>query len=88
MLITEHLRPARFAEFVAEVAASPLAVVRVEYLYDRPWYQFESWFRAIQHTSVGQAIRRNLAIARLLTRLGSFFGPRASRHICILARRG
>jgi ubiquinone/menaquinone biosynthesis C-methylase UbiE len=87
ILLTEHMRPERFAEFIAEVRASPLRVLSVGYLYDRPWYQFESWLRAVQGTFIARALRRNLTIARVLQSIGRHIGPIASRHICVLAMR-
>jgi ubiquinone/menaquinone biosynthesis C-methylase UbiE len=86
-ILTEHTRPARFGEFVGEVARSPLRVVNVDYLYDRPWYQFESWLRAVQRFGGARAIRRNVGIARVLRAVGRRIGPRASRHVCVLAER-
>jgi ubiquinone/menaquinone biosynthesis C-methylase UbiE len=86
-LLTEHMRKQRFEEFVSEVRASPLRVNEVAFLYDRPWYQFESWLRAIQHWRVAKALRRNLTLGRFLLRLGRLFGSGASRHICVIAKR-
>ena len=87
VLLTEHTRAERFTELVNEVTASPLRVLSVTYLYDRPWYQFESWLRAVQSNPIARALRRNVSIARALRRVGRMIGPRASRHICILAIR-
>ena len=87
ILLTEYMRPERFTDFIAEVRASPLRVLSLGYLYDRPWYQFESWLRAVQGSSIARALRRNLTIARLLQRVGRRFGPTASRHIWLLAMR-
>ena len=87
VLLTEHMRQRRFAELVAEIRDSPLQIVEVSYLYDRPWYQFESWFKAIQHRRLAKAVRRNVPLARFLLRLGRLVGPSASRHICVWAAR-
>ena len=87
VLLTEHMRQRRFAEFLAEIHDSPLKIVDVCYLYDRPWYQFESWLKAIQHWALVKAVRRNLPLARFLLRLGRLIGPSASRHICAWAAR-
>lgn len=86
VLLTEHTRPNRFPEFVAEIEQSGLQVVRITYLYDRPWYQFESWFKAVQHWRVVGALRRDVTLARIFQRIGRLGGPRASRHICVLAK--
>jgi SAM-dependent methyltransferase len=85
VLFTEHTRAFRFPEFVAEIEQHGFAVERIEYLYDRPWYQVESWFKMLQGTSWVRSARRSDAIARFLQRVGRAFGPRASRHVCVLA---
>jgi len=87
VLITEHTRRRRFAELVDLVGRASLRVVNVEYLYDRPWYQFESWLKAIQHWRVAQSLRGSAPVARSLLRFGRLVGPSASRHVCILAAR-
>jgi len=87
VLFTEHTRAFRFAEFVAEIERHDFEIERVDYLYDRPWYQVESWFKMLQGTSWVRSARRSDAIARFLQRVGRVFGPRASRHVCVLARK-
>lgn len=86
-VLTDHMRPAQFAGFVEEIRASPMRVVRVTYLYDRPCYQFESWFKGVQHWRVARALRRSMPVARALCAAGRCFGPAASRHICVVAAR-
>jgi len=85
VLFTEHTRAFRFPEFVAEIEQHGFAVERVDYLYDRPWYQVESWFKMLQGASWVRSARRSDAIARFLQRVGRVLGPRASRHVCVLA---
>ena len=87
VLFTEHTRAFRFPEFVAEIERHDFEIERVAYLYDRPWYQVESWFKMLQGTSWVRIARRSDAIARFLQRIGRVFGPRASRHVCVLAKR-
>lgn len=86
-LLTEHTRPERFSVFVDEVRASPLRVESVSYLYDRPWYQFESWLKAVQHWGAAKALKRNLALARALCGIGRMLGQRGARHVCVIAVR-
>ena len=86
-LLTEHTRPARFDEFVGEITRGGLSVVSVQYLYDRPWYQFESWFRSVRGLGVVRRMLRSESLARALQRVGRSLGPKASRHICVLAVR-
>jgi ubiquinone/menaquinone biosynthesis C-methylase UbiE len=87
IIFTEHTRFHRFDELAAEIAAAGFEVEQRDYLYDRPWYQLESWTRAVQSLSLVKAMRRNVAAAQILRTVGRVFGPRASRHICFLARR-
>lgn len=84
-VLTEYLRPEEFAEFVAEVAASPLRVERVIYMGDRPCYQFEGWLRAVRHWPPARALRRSVTLARVLCAVGARVGARASRHVCVVA---
>ena len=86
-VLTEHMRPARFAEFVAMIAASPLQIVDVRYFHDRPCYQFEGWLKAVRHTAAARALRRSRGVARVLCALGRPFGAAGSRHVCVVARR-
>ena len=85
ILFTEFMRPIRFDEFIREIKQSPFRIRTIEYLYDRPWYQFESWFRAVRHLGAVRWLRRNVLIARALSAIGRVLGPIASRHICIVA---
>ena len=86
-LLTEHTRPARFEEFIGEITRGGLRVVSVEYLYDRPWYQFESWFRSVRGFGVVKRMLKSERLAQVLQRLGRLLGPNASRHICVIATR-
>lgn len=86
-LLTEHVRPSRFDEFVTEIAASRLRIVSVMYLYDRPWYRFESWVKAMRDWGVVKRVLRSVSFARFLQRFGRVMGRNASRHICVLATR-
>ena len=86
-LFTEHTRAHRFSEFVEQIARNGFAIEWVDYLYDRPWYQVESWFKLLQGTSWVRAARRNDSIARALRRVGRMLGPGASRHVCVMARK-
>src|SRR3982751_4441866 len=86
-VLTEHMRTDHFPVYVGEIRASPLRVVRVMYFHDRPCYQFESWLKAIRHWRVARAARRSVSLARVLCTVGRWFGPVASRHICVIATR-
>lgn len=86
-LFTEHTRAHRFGEFTQQIERNGFTIEWVDYLYDRPWYQVESWFKLLQRTSVVGAARRSGWVARILGRIGRLLGPAASRHVCVMARR-
>ena len=86
-LLTEHTRPERFEEFIGGIAKSSLRIVDVRYLYDRPWYRFESWFAAIREWRPVKRLLRSVGLARALQAVGRLFGRRASRHVCVIAVR-
>lgn len=86
IIFTEHTRYHRFAELITEIRDAGFEIEQLEYLYDRPWYQFESWTRALQSLSIVKAMRRNVALAQMIQSVGRVGGRRASRHICVVAR--
>jgi len=86
-LLTEYLQPRVFPEFVAQVRASPLEVVWIEYLYDRVWYQLESWFKAVRRWGSVQRVFASVPFARFLCAVGRVFGRRGSRHIAVAVRK-
>lgn len=87
VILTEHMRPRRFGEFVGEIEASPLRVESVLHFHDRPAYQFESWLKGIQKLRVARTLRRSIRIARVLSGAGRLFGTRGARHMCVIARK-
>ncbi len=87
MILTDYMRPEHFHELVQRVEQSPLTVVKVHYLYDRLWYQMESWFRMIEHLGWVQALFRSTLFARILSVPSRLFGKYGSKHICIVAKK-
>jgi ubiquinone/menaquinone biosynthesis C-methylase UbiE len=87
VLLTEYLRPKAFAGFVREVEQGPLRILSVRYLYDRLWYQVETWFRRARHLRAVRAVFSSLGFARFMGGVGRLFGQRGARHICILTRK-
>lgn len=84
-ILTDHLRPRQFDEFVAVVAGG-FRVERVEYLSDLAWYRMESWFKAVRGAPGVGRLLASRGVARGLARLTRPLGARASRHICVVAR--
>ena len=86
-VLTEYLQPRAFAEFIGQVRASPFELVSIAYLYDRLWYQFESWFKAIRGWRWVRRLFGSIPVALVLRAIARLLGPRGSRHICVVARR-
>ncbi len=86
-LLTEYLRPEHFDGFIGQVRASPFQVVSVQYLYDRLWYQIESWFKAVRGRPWVMRLFRSLPFALFLRSVARAFGRAGSRHICVTARK-
>jgi hypothetical protein len=86
-ILTEHMRRSRFSEFVSEIEASPLQVIRVMYFHDRLMYQLESWLKAVPDWGPGKALRQSVPIAKAVSFVGRLFGTRGARHICVIARK-
>jgi SAM-dependent methyltransferase/uncharacterized protein YbaR (Trm112 family) len=86
-IFTDYLHPNQHHQLLALVEQSPLAIVAVEYLYDRLWYQMESLLRAFHGTTWVKALLKNMGIARTLKRVARLFGARGSKHICVVAQK-
>lgn len=86
-IFTDYLRTEQFGDFVKEISVSPFRIVEVSYLYDRLWYQFESWFKAVNHWNWVEKLLSSLIIARFLQNLSKCFGKYCSKHILVVAQK-
>jgi SAM-dependent methyltransferase len=86
-LFTDYLHPKKYDELEAILRQSPLQVKAVEYLYDRFWYRFESFTRALHRFAPVRAALRSVAFAKLLKRFARLRGKYGSKHICIITQR-
>jgi len=77
-----HVEPDHLA-----VEPGPLRILSVRYLYDRLWYQVETWFRRARHLRAVRAVFSSLGFAHFMGGVGRLFGKRGARHICILTRK-
>lgn len=87
IIFTDYMRPERFHEMEERIRQSPFQVLRVHYLYDRLWYQIESWFRLLESQRWVRALLRSTSFAQLLRVPSRLFGKYGSRHICIVAKK-
>ena len=86
-LFTDYMQHQRFPGFLELVAGNGFAVERVVPLYDRCWYQFESWFKAVRHWTWVGGLLASIGVARALRWPARALGRAGSRHILILARK-
>jgi SAM-dependent methyltransferase len=87
MIFTDYLRPERFDDMLRQIADSPFSIIRVHYLYDRLWYQLESWLRMIEHWRWVKVLLRNQSFAQTLSVVSRLFGKYGSKHICVVAKK-
>lgn len=86
-IFTDYLRPKNFDDYIQTIFESPLKIVKIRYLNDRLWYQFEAWFKAMRHWGWAKKILSSLAIAKFLRVASKLFGKYGSRHILIVAEK-
>ena len=86
-VFTDYTTPDKFAAYAELVAESKLAVVATTYLYDRPWYLFESLLKKLPGKPVLEPLMASTQAAKLLHRAGGMIGPAAARHILVIARK-
>lgn len=86
-IFTDYLQPKDFDSFVRVIEKSPLKILEVRYLYDRLWYQFESWFKAVRHWKWVREMLSCLWTARFLKIPAMLFGKYGSRHILVVAEK-
>jgi SAM-dependent methyltransferase len=87
VVFTEHMRREKFASFFGEIEAE-FSVIRSGLLYDRLWYQFESWFAAIRRfPGVGMVLRAK-GVGRALSWVGRGLGEKGARHAWVVAGKG
>ena len=80
------MRPGKFEPFIRAVGGQ-LRILKLVYLNDRMWYQFESWFKAVRHWEAVKALLSQVWIARLLAPVSGLLGPQGSTHLLILAQK-
>lgn len=86
-IFTDYLGYKKFDRLLRLIDESALHRERTEYLHDRLWYQMESWFHLVQNNRIVKALLRNRSVALALRGVARIFGARASKHICVVARK-
>ncbi len=87
VILTDFAVPEQFASHTELVRKSPLKVVEVSYIYDRLWYLMESFAKRTQTERLLSKPLASISVAKLLASVSSSFGPKASRHLMIVAQK-
>jgi ubiquinone/menaquinone biosynthesis C-methylase UbiE len=87
VILTDYATPDQFKPYINLVRQSELAIMKISYLYDRPWYLLEALAKRLPFKNLLQSIVASTRIAKLLHRAGSILGSTAARHIIIIARK-
>lgn len=90
-ILTDCLMPEQnkgaFELYEALIHDSPLAVVEISFLYDKPWYKFETLLKKAGLASKMRNVLASVTLAKALNSAGRLFGRKASRHIVIIVRK-
>lgn len=85
-LFSDYMRPGKFEPFIRDVG-DQFRILKLVYLNDRMWYQFESWFKAVRHWEAVKTLLSQVWIARLLSPVSGLLGTKGSTHLLILAQK-
>jgi SAM-dependent methyltransferase len=88
VILTDYLKEPLFDTFLGWVRDSPLEVSYVEYLPDRQWYQFASWFKAVRDVAPVRRLLASRRVARTIMAGSRRLGRRGAAHLCVVATRG
>jgi ubiquinone/menaquinone biosynthesis C-methylase UbiE len=66
---------------------SPLTMVKMSNLYDKPWYKLESIVKKTGANNKLKGLLSSLPLAKMLNTFGRMIGPRAAHHIVIVVRK-
>jgi SAM-dependent methyltransferase len=85
-LFMDYLNPRRHHELIDPVRAA-FNIERIDYLGDRLWFITDSAFRALKGTPVYRAFAGSVSWARAMRTVSNQFGPRGSKHFCVVAQK-
>lgn len=86
ILFSDYMRPGSFEPFIRAVG-DQFRILKLVYLNDRMWYQFESWFKAVRHWEAVKILLSQVWIARILRPVSGLLGTKGSTHLLILAQK-
>lgn len=84
-LFCDYMRPGKEAAFRELLEKSDMEIVRIYRMYDRVWYQFESWFKGVREWSPVKKMLGQIWIARALRLPARALGRLGSTHVLFVA---
>ncbi len=86
-LFCDYMRPGSAEGFCELIRQSGLKIVRIDRMYDRVWYQFESWFKVVRGAALVKMILSSVCIAKILRYPAMLLGKYGSTHVLIVAEK-
>ncbi|MBI2119244.1 MAG: class I SAM-dependent methyltransferase [Elusimicrobia bacterium] len=86
-LFSDYLKTKDYNRFLELIESSHFKIVFIYPLYDRVWYQFESWFKGIRNFFWVKKLISSITIVKILRMPARLLGKYGSRHILILAQK-
>jgi ubiquinone/menaquinone biosynthesis C-methylase UbiE len=83
-VFTDYLHPRLHAKVEPTLRNAPWHLDRIELLYDRLWYRFESLLKAFRHTNWAQKVLTDKSFALFLKGIAKKIGKSQSKHIAAI----
>lgn len=86
-VFTDYLHPRLHAKIEPTLRNVPWHIDRIELLYDRLWYRFESLLKAFRHTGWAQKALADKSFALFLKGIAKKMGKSQSKHIAAIVHK-
>ncbi len=86
-IFTDYLHPRLHAKIEPTLCNVPWHIDRIELLYDRLWYRFESLLKTFRHRGWAQKALANKSFALFLKHLAKKMGKSQSKHIAAIVHK-
>ncbi|MCS7018152.1 MAG: methyltransferase domain-containing protein [Cytophagales bacterium] len=83
-VFTDYLHPRLHPKIEPTLRQAPWQIERIELLYDRLWYRFESLLKAFRHTTWAKKVLANKPFALFLKKIARNMGKTQSKHIAAI----
>jgi hypothetical protein len=86
-VFTDYLHPRLHPKIEPTLRNAPWQIERIEPLYDRLWYRFESLLKAVRHTNWAQSALASKSFALFLASVARKIGKSQSKHIAAIVHK-